>query len=166
MFKTHVSINRCCMSCSHVSEFRTYLWLCSFICGNVWGWAESVFALRQRHSLLKGYQRHNALLVFFLKFFKNSDNFVETGRTSESFFWRKLKLARSKDDGLRGMMGCYSFKVPSANAPAATARRLASTPLVPSFIWSLFKSTRVTARDSSPKRCFHRQDLVTPQVFI
>jgi hypothetical protein len=103
---------------------------------------------------------------FFLKFFKNSDNFVETGRTSESFFWRKLKLARSKDDGLRGMMGCYSFKVPSANAPAATARRLASTPLVPSFIWSLFKSTRVTARDSSPKRCFHRQDLVTPQVFI
>jgi hypothetical protein len=72
-------------------------------------------------------------LLVFSKFFKNSDNFVETHRTSERFFNQKLELAKGKDDGLRGMTSRYSFKAPSANASAATARRLASTSPVSSF---------------------------------
>jgi hypothetical protein len=62
----------------------------------------------------------SCLLVFSKFFKKKSDNFVETNRTSERFFKRKLELAKGKDDGLRGMASRYSFKAPSANASAAT----------------------------------------------
>jgi hypothetical protein len=72
-------------------------------------------------------------LLVFLKFFKNPDNFVKTNRTSEKFFKRKLELTKGKDDGLRGMTSRYSFKAPSANTSAATARRLASSSLVSDF---------------------------------
>jgi hypothetical protein len=63
----------------------------------------------------------------FTIFQKNPDNCVETDRTSERFFGRKLDLVRSKGDGLHGVRRYCSFKVPSAYASAATARRLAST---------------------------------------
>jgi hypothetical protein len=46
----------------------------------------SVFAPVQRRSLLGGYPRHNALLVFPNFFKKNLDNCVETDCTSERFF--------------------------------------------------------------------------------
>jgi hypothetical protein len=75
----------------------------------------------------------SCLLVFSKFFKKNPDNFVETDRTSEKIFKRKLELVKGKDDGLRGMVSRYSFKAPSANASAATTRRLASTSLVSGF---------------------------------
>jgi hypothetical protein len=40
----------------------------------------------QTRSLLWGYPGHDALLVFYEIFQKNSDNFVETDRISEMFF--------------------------------------------------------------------------------
>jgi hypothetical protein len=54
---------------------------------------------------------------FFRNFSKNSDNFVETDRTSEGFFDGNPNSRKVKDDGLRGMTSCYSFKAPSASAP-------------------------------------------------
>jgi hypothetical protein len=64
---------------------------------------------------------------FFTKIFKkNPDICVETDCTSERFFYENYK-----DDDLHGMMGCYSFKAPSAYTPAVIARRLGSTPLAP-----------------------------------
>jgi hypothetical protein len=45
----------------------------------------------------------SCLVVFFLNFFKNSDNFVETNRTSERFFKRKLELAK--------MTSCAGWRV-------------------------------------------------------
>jgi hypothetical protein len=58
---------------------------------------------------------------------KNLDIYVVTDRMSERFFGGRLDLARSKDDGLRRVRRCCSFKVPSTYASAATMRRLAST---------------------------------------
>jgi hypothetical protein len=46
----------------------------------------SVFAPVQRHSLLGGYQGHDALLIFYEIFQKNPDNCVETDHTSGRFF--------------------------------------------------------------------------------
>jgi hypothetical protein len=60
----------------------------------------------------------------------------------------ETQLAKSKDDGLREMASCYSFKVPSANAPAATARRLAHTSLVSSFHPISFEEHSSNRRDS------------------
>jgi hypothetical protein len=91
----------------------------------------------------------------FLKFFKkNSDNFVENDRTSEKFFKRKLELAKGKDDDLHGMTSLCSFKAPSANAPAATTRRLASTSLVPGFHPTCFQEPSSDYQDSGPKNIF------------
>jgi hypothetical protein len=52
------------------------------------------------------------------------------------------------------MTGCYSFKAPSANAPAATARRLVSTPLVPSFHLIPLQKHSSDRQDSGPKNVF------------
>jgi hypothetical protein len=69
--------------------------------------------------------------TFFRIFFKkNSDNFVETDRTSEKFFDGSSNSRRAKMTACVRWRVAYSFKAPSANAPAATARRLASTSLV------------------------------------
>jgi hypothetical protein len=60
-----------------------------FLRGNFKACAESVFAPKQRRSLLGGYQAHDALMPSsFFEIFqkKKSDNFVETNRTSERFF--------------------------------------------------------------------------------
>jgi hypothetical protein len=78
----------------------------------------------QRHSLLGGYPKHDALPLFLMIFSKNC---VEIDRTSESFFGWKPDLVRSKGDCLRGVRRCCSFKDPSTYASAATARILAST---------------------------------------
>jgi hypothetical protein len=56
---------------------------------------------------------------------RNPDIYVVTNRMSERFFGRRLDLARSKDDGLRGARYCCSFKVPSTYASVAMVRRLA-----------------------------------------
>jgi hypothetical protein len=104
---------------------------------------------------------------FFQIFSKNSDNFVETNRTSESFFKRKLKLVKGKDDGLRGMTSRYSFKAHSANASAATARRLASTSLVSCFHPTSFQEPSSDRRDSGLKNMFTSQILakLSPEPF-
>jgi hypothetical protein len=94
------------------------------------------------------------LLVFFDFFFKNSDNFVETNRTSEKFFKRKLELAKGKDDDLRGMTSRYSFKAPSSNASAATTRRLASSSLVSDFHLTSFQESSSDRWDFGPKNVF------------
>jgi hypothetical protein len=98
------------------------------------------------------------LLVFFDFFFKNSDNFVETNRTSEKFFKRKLELAKGKDDDLRGMTSRYSFKAPSSNASAATTRRLASSSLVSDFHLTSFQESSSDRWDFGPKKCIHEQN--------
>jgi hypothetical protein len=100
----------------------------------------------------------SCLLIFFEIFQKNSDNFVEANRTSERFFKRKLKLAKGKGDGLRGMVSRYSFKAPSANASAATSRRLATTSLVSCFHPTSFQEPSSDLQDSGPKRYIHEQN--------
>jgi hypothetical protein len=70
---------------------------------------------------------------FFQNFSNSSENFVETNRMSERFYGGSSILQKSKDDMLHGMKSCYLFKAPSSNAPAAMARRLASTSLIPVF---------------------------------
>jgi hypothetical protein len=99
--------------------------------------------------------RHPRASSFFRNFSKNSDNFVETNRTSERFFKRELKLSKGKNDGLRGMASRYSFKAPSANTSAATTRRLASTSLVSSFHPTSFQESSSDCQDSGSKRCIH-----------
>jgi hypothetical protein len=89
---------------------------------------------------------------------KNSDNFVETDRTSEKFFERKLELAKGKDDGLHGITSRCSFKVPSANVSAAMARRLASTSLVSGFHLTSFQDPSSSRQDSGPKKYIHKQN--------
>jgi hypothetical protein len=121
----------------------------------------SIFAPRQTRSLLGGYQGHDALVPprFFRNFSKkNSDNFVETNRTSEKVFKRKLELTKGKDDDLRGITSHCSFKVPSANASAAMARRLASTSLVSGFHPTSFQEPLSDRQDSSPEKCIHEQN--------
>jgi hypothetical protein len=106
-------------------------------------------------------------LLVFSEFFKNSDNFVETNRTSEKFFKRKLELAKGKDDGLRGMTSRYSFKAPSANASSATARRLASSSLVSGFHPTSFQESSSDRRDFGPKNIFMSKILakLSPELF-
>jgi hypothetical protein len=77
---------------------------------------------------------------FFSK--KNSDNFVETNRTSEKFF------------GGNSDSSCFSFKAPSANAPAAMTRRLAGTSLVSGFHPTSFQDRSSDHRDSGPEKMF------------
>jgi hypothetical protein len=99
-------------------------------------------------------------LLIFSKFFKKKFRQLCWDRSHEwKVFWRKLKLVKSKDDGLRGMTSCYSFKDPSANALAATTRRLVSTSLVSSFHPISFQECSSDRQDSGPKRCFHKQNL-------
>jgi hypothetical protein len=76
--------------------------------------------------------------LLFYHFSKNPDNCVETDRTSKRFFGRKLDLARSKDNGLRGVRHYCSFKAPSTYASAAMVRRLASTARVLRSSFDLF----------------------------
>jgi hypothetical protein len=70
---------------------------------------------------------------FFQNFSNSSNNLVETNHMSERFFGGSSILQKSKDDMLQRKKSCYLFKAPSANAPAATAQRLASTSLIPVF---------------------------------
>jgi hypothetical protein len=60
----------------------------------------------KRRSLLRGYQGHNALAssTFFSKFFKNSDNFVETDCTSEKFFDGSSNSKKGEYDSLHEMV--------------------------------------------------------------
>jgi hypothetical protein len=58
---------------------------------------------------------------FFEFFQKNSDNFIETNRTSEKFFDGNSNSKKSKMTVCMRWRVAYSFKAPSANAPAATA---------------------------------------------
>jgi hypothetical protein len=82
----------------------------------------------------------------FYKIFQKSRQPCRDQSHERKVFWRKLDLEKSKDDGLRGVRGCYSFKAPSAHASAATARRLANTLRVPRSLSDLFsRSIRVTS---------------------
>jgi hypothetical protein len=58
---------------------------------------------------------------FFSKFFKKFRQLCQDQSHERKVFRRKLGLAKSKYGGLHGMMSCYLFKAPSANAPAATS---------------------------------------------
>jgi hypothetical protein len=96
---------------------------------------------------------------FFRSFSKkNSDNFVEAGRTSEKVFKWKLELAKRKDGGLHGITSRCSFKVPSANAFAAMARRLASTSIVSGFHPAFFQGPLSDRQDSGLEKCIHKQN--------
>jgi hypothetical protein len=103
-----------------------------------------------------GYQGHDALVPprFFEMFQKYSDNFVETNR-------------KGKDDGLRGMTSRCSFKAPSANASAATTRRLASTSLVSGFHPTSFQEPSSDRQDSGLKNIFTSKILakLSPEPF-
>jgi hypothetical protein len=66
---------------------------------------------------------------------------------------------KSKDDDLCEMVSRYSFKAPSANAPAATTRRLANTSLVSGSHPTSFQELSSAHQDSGPKRRFHEQNL-------
>jgi hypothetical protein len=100
--------------------------------------------------------RASSFFKVFSKIF--FDNFVETDRTSEKFFERKLELAKGKDGGLHGIMSHCSFKVPSANASAATTRRLASTSLVSDFHPTSFQEPSSSYQDSGLRKCIHKQN--------
>jgi hypothetical protein len=75
---------------------------------------------------------------FLMIFQKKTHNYVETDRTSERFFGRKLDLAGSKGDHLRGARCCCSFKAPRTYASMAMVRRLASTTRVLRSLSDLF----------------------------
>jgi hypothetical protein len=68
----------------------------------------------------RGYQGHDALLNFY-EIFQKIPTTVSRLIARAKGFWRKLNLAKNKDDDLHGMMGCHSFKAPSPYAPTATA---------------------------------------------
>jgi hypothetical protein len=103
--------------------------------------------------LLGGYQGHNALVpsTFFRIFSKNSDNFVEIDRTSEKFFDGNSNSRKVKMTVCMRWRVAYSFKAPSANAPAATARRLVSNSLVSGFRPIPFQEHSSDHSDSGPK---------------
>jgi hypothetical protein len=92
---------------------------------------------------------------FFSNFFKKIPTNLSRPIAQEKFFKRKLELAKGKDDGLHGMTSCCSFKVPSANASAAMARRLASTSLVSGFHPTSFQEPSSDCQDSGPKKYIH-----------
>ena len=94
------------------------------------------------------------VLSIFSKFFKNSDNFVETDRTSEKFFGGNSNSGKVKMTVCMRWRVAYSFKAPSANAPAATARRLASTSLVSGFHPTPFREHSNDHSGSGPKEEF------------
>jgi hypothetical protein len=96
----------------------------------------------------------------FSKFFQKKvfDNFVQTDRASEKFFERKLELAKGKDGGLHGITSRCLFKVPSANASAATTRRLVSTSLVSDFHPTSFQEPSSSCQDSCLRKCIHKQN--------
>jgi hypothetical protein len=98
--------------------------------------------------------QHPRASSFFSKFFKNSDNFVETNRTSERFLNRNSNSRKVK------MMACAGWRV------AIRSKLLVPTPPLqrhedlqvllwsPIFIQPLFKSLRVTARTPVRKNIF------------
>jgi hypothetical protein len=94
--------------------------------------------------------------MFFQKFSKNSDNFVEIDRTSEKFFDGNSKSKKVKMTVCMRWRVTYSFKALSVNAPAATTRRLASTSLVSGFHPIPFREHSSDHRDSGPKEEFAR----------
>jgi hypothetical protein len=65
---------------------------------------------------------------------------------------------KGKDDDLHGMMSCCSFKPSSANASAATTRRLASTSLVSGFHPTSFQEPSSDRQDSIQKKHIHEQN--------
>jgi hypothetical protein len=95
------------------------------------------------------------------KFSKKSDNFVETDRASEKFFDGNSNSGKAKMTVCMRWRVAYSFKAPRANAPAATARRLASTSLVSSFHPIPFREHSSDHSGSGPKEEFAR---LKPQV--
>jgi hypothetical protein len=92
--------------------------------------------------------------TFFRNFSKNSDNFVETDHTREKFFDGNSNSKKAKMTVCMRWRVAYSFKAPSANAPAATARRLASTSLVSGFHPNPFREHSSDHWDSGPKEEF------------
>jgi hypothetical protein len=58
---------------------------------------------------------------FFTNFFKKISTIVSRPMARAKGFLTETQFAKSKDDGLRGMTGRYSFKAPSAYVPVATA---------------------------------------------
>jgi hypothetical protein len=92
----------------------------------------------------------------FSKFFKNSDNFVETDRTSEKFFYGSLNSRKVTMTVCMRWRVTYSFKAPSANAPVATTQRLASTSLVSGFHPIPFRENSSNHSDSGQKEEFAR----------
>jgi hypothetical protein len=104
---------------------------------------------------------------FFRFFSKKSDNFVETNRTRERFFKRKLELAKGKDDSLRGMASRYSLKLLVLTPLQLRHEDLRVLLLSPIFIQPLFKSLRVTARTPVRKNIFTSKILakLSPEPF-
>jgi hypothetical protein len=94
--------------------------------------------------------------TFIQNVLKKSDNFVETDRTSEKFFDGNSNSRKAKMTVCVRWRVAYSFKAPGANAPAATARRLASTSLVSGFHPIPFREHSSDHRDSGPKEEFAR----------
>jgi hypothetical protein len=78
---------------------------------------------------------------------------------SEKFFYRNSNSRKAKMTVCVRWRVAYSFKDPIANAPAATARRLASTSLVSGFHPILSKNIRVTTRTPVQKRSLRNQNL-------
>jgi hypothetical protein len=91
---------------------------------------------------------------FFRNFSKNSDNFVETNCTSEKFFDGNSNSRKVKVIVCMRWRDAYSFKAPSANAPVATTRRLASTSLVSGFHSTPSRERSSDHLDFGPKEEF------------
>jgi hypothetical protein len=145
--------------CAPVSEFKfifgcalLYLW--QYLC-----LSRQCLCTKSKMLPSRGLPRAQCPRVLNVRnFSKNSDNSVETYCTSEKFFM-ETRLEKVKMTVCMRWRVAYLFKAPSANAPAATARRLASTSLVSGSHPIPFREHSSDHQDSGPKEEFARQNL-------
>jgi hypothetical protein len=155
MFRTRTSINACSLPLCTCLRVQVYIRLCAFFSFMAILILDQAASLHQvKDAPFSGANKGTMPSCpqhFFRIFSTNSDNFVETDRTSEKFFYGNSNSRKVKMTVCMRCRVTYSFKAPSANAPTATARRLASTSLVSGFDLIPFREHSSDHSDSGLK---------------
>jgi hypothetical protein len=162
MFRTRTSINACCLPLCTCLRVQVFIFGCALY--SLW----QCLCLSREHLCTSLHQGKDAPCSgatkgtmpscpqhFCRNFSKYSNNFVETDRTSKKFFDGNSNSRKAKMKACVRWRLAYSFRAPSANAPAA-ARRLVSTSLVSGFHLNPFREHLSDHRDSGPKEEFAR----------
>jgi hypothetical protein len=161
MFRTRTSINACCLPLCTCLRVQVYIRLCAFF-------FMAILMLEQAASLhqvkdapfsgaTKG-KMPSCPQHFFEIFQKIPTTLSRPIARERSFLTETRTRRKAKMSVCVRWRVAYSFRAPSANIPASTARRLASTSLVSGFHPIPFREHSSDRPDSDPKEEFVRPE--------